>query len=197
MVVTHYWRWLNHHNHKHPVNVTTIIENTIRTKSLWFRFLNVLYTLIPAPTRKSTRTDFILVWPLLKSSPPIKLFLLIAKSTSPVVIKNQKIKIKNWTSTLLNNQQYLAFETNSGILRLKTWNKSVLWASIYERNIFINASQSIQGWWGYLWFILLHSSQEVLHGVIQPHNNITVPLCVGSPQHNHLVHLVFLLELPS
>lgn len=41
-------------------------------------------TLIPAPTRKSTRTDFILVWPLLKSSPPIKLFLWMAKSINPV-----------------------------------------------------------------------------------------------------------------
>ena len=28
--------------------------------------------LMPAPTRKSTSTDFILVWPLLKSSPPTR-----------------------------------------------------------------------------------------------------------------------------
>ena len=36
---------------------------------LWLRVLEV--GLMPAETRKSTTTDFILVWPLLKSSPPI------------------------------------------------------------------------------------------------------------------------------
>ena len=37
----------------------------------------------PAPTRKSTRTDFILVWPDLKSSPAINTPLSTANSTRP------------------------------------------------------------------------------------------------------------------
>lgn len=40
-------------------------------------------TLMPAPTRKSTRTDFILVWPLLKSSPPMSEFFSTAYSITP------------------------------------------------------------------------------------------------------------------
>jgi hypothetical protein len=41
--------------------------------------------LIPEETRKSVRTDFILVWPLLKSSPPIETFLIEAKSITPII----------------------------------------------------------------------------------------------------------------
>ena len=40
-------------------------------------------TLIPADTRKSTRTDFILVCPDLKSSPPKKTFFCSASSSTP------------------------------------------------------------------------------------------------------------------
>ena len=40
-------------------------------------------TLRPAPTRKSTSTDFIFVWPLLKSSPPMRTPVRTAASTTP------------------------------------------------------------------------------------------------------------------
>mmetsp|Transcript_6551 Transcript_6551/g.24714 ORF Transcript_6551/g.24714 Transcript_6551/m.24714 type:complete len:323 (+) Transcript_6551:170-1138(+) len=53
--------------------------------SLFPRWLyeTMLVGLIPAPTRKSTRTLFIFVWPDLKSSPPIKLPSRTAASIKP------------------------------------------------------------------------------------------------------------------
>lgn len=51
---------------------------------------------MPAPTRKSTRTDFILVCPLLKSSPPMREFFSIATSITPA--PHFPTHLVRWTS---------------------------------------------------------------------------------------------------
>ena len=61
------------------------------------------------------------------------------------------------------------------MLRLRTWNKSVLWDSIDKGNIFHDTSESIQGGRGNLRLIPVQRSKEIFHGVIQSHNHIAVP----------------------
>jgi hypothetical protein len=63
----------------------------------------------------------------------------------------------------------------------QTWDKGVLRASINERNIFQNTSNTKQGGRRNLRLISVHSSKKVLCGVIESNNQITVPLCVSSP----------------
>lgn len=64
-------------------------------------------TFIPAPTRKSTKTDFIFVCPLLKSSPPIRQLFLIARSISPVHSKQISHEPEKINRILLYTENYI------------------------------------------------------------------------------------------
>ena len=80
--------------------------------------------------------------------------------------------------------------------RLHTRHKGVLGASIDEWYTLRDTGNGIQRRRWDLRLVLVYRFQEVLHCVVETSTDIAVPFSVCSPQHNYLVHLVLLLELP-
>ena len=66
------------------VHSSSSVRYYSKQKQFGFFEFSIIITLMPAPTRKSTNTDLIFVCPVLKSSPPIKVFCEIAYSMTPV-----------------------------------------------------------------------------------------------------------------
>lgn len=61
----------------------------------------------------------------------------------------------------------------------------------------MDASQSEQGGGRDFRSVLLQRSEQILLGIVQSHDHVTVPLCVGSPQDDNLVHVVLCLEVSA
>jgi hypothetical protein len=83
------------------------------------------------------------------------------------------------------------------ISRIRTWNEGVLRASVYERYALHDTGYGVERGRRDLCLILIQGGQEILCCVVKTWDDVAVPLSVCCPQHDYLVDLVLLLELPG
>jgi hypothetical protein len=76
-----------------------------------------------------------------------------------------------------------------------TWNEGVLWGAVDEWDTLLDTGNGEDGRWSNLIVASLDGSENVVGGVVNTVNQISVTLSVGSPKDNNLVESILSLEV--
>lgn len=78
-----------------------------------------------------------------------------------------------------------------------TWDEGVLWGTVDEWNTLLNTSNGEDGGWSNFIMTSLDSGEDVVGGVVDTIDELSVTLSVGSPEDNDLVEVVLGLEVTN